>query len=131
MSDQIFPITLPCNDRGWSAYTFQKAFLAAKPDKLIWYGYDTIIHSPTEVEFVTYDMQDNVYGGLGKKTATFKTEVSTDLTADDINRKIMSLAALRRKAEWKAIEAEIISGYAEEIRAAAGLSHLSQERKAD
>lgn len=130
MSPQIFPITLACNDKGWSTHAFQKAFLAAKPDQLIWYGYDTIIHSPTEVEFVVYDM-DNVYGGRGKKTGAFKTEVAADLTADDINRKIMFLAAQRRKAEWEAIEAEIISGYAEEIRTAAGLSHLSQVRQGE
>jgi hypothetical protein len=122
ITKKIFPITLACDDRGWSAYSFQKAFRAAKPEGLTWYGYDTIIHSSTDVEFVVYDMENNVHGGLGKKTGQFRATVPPSLTANDIDRKIVFLATERREAELRAAEQSIIAGYADEMRASLALS---------
>lgn len=114
---EIFPISLPCNQKGWSEHAFRKAFMDAKPEGLIWYGYDTIIHSPFQVEFVVYDMHDNVSGGLGKQIANFKATVFEETTRDAIDRRIMALAAARRHRELKQTEDDIIRRYADEIRA--------------
>lgn len=125
----IFPIHLACNDKGWSEHAFRKSFLEAKPKELIWFGYDTIIHSQTDVEFVVYDMLDNMYGGLGKRIGAFKTAVSEQVTGDAINRRIMALATARRHRELSEAEAVIIKSYADEIRASS-LSRPNQNSEA-
>jgi len=126
-ADKIFPITLPCNDRGHSDLSFQKYFLAAKPRDLTWYSYDTTIHSPISVEFVVYDMADFACGGLGKKIASFKAAVPGEATERAIDRKIMSLAIARRSKELRAAEEAIVDSYAAGIRASLAIS--SGDRK--
>lgn len=115
-SSKIFPITLSCSPLGWSSYAFKPYFMEAKPADLIWYAYDTIIHSQTSVEFVVYDMADNVYGGLGKNIASFKATVPEHATTAAIDQKIAILARARRDAELLASEVAIVNDYAAEIR---------------
>lgn len=128
-ADKIFPISLSCREDGWSEYSFRSHFNAAKPVNLVWYAYDTIIHSPISVEFVVYDMADNTYGGLGKKIASLKTAVPAESTSRAIDRKIMSLAQARRAEELRAAEEAIINSYAAGIRAALSVSSPDREGK--
>jgi hypothetical protein len=117
-AEQIFPILIPCDPRGWSAHSFQPYFMAAKPKDMVWYGYDTIINSKTEVEFVVYDMADNAYGGIGKQIASLKATVPSELTNNAVDQKIISLARSRRATELQLAEDAIVSRYTEELREA-------------
>lgn len=116
--DEVFPIVIGCDHRGWSDFHFQRLFLSNKPDGLIWFAYDVIINSPTEVEFVVYNMADSCYGGVGAKIASFSAVASVDTTRDAIERRIRAIATERRNAELQAAESIIIDGYADDIRAA-------------
>lgn len=127
----VFPITLSCDDRGWSEYRYREFFLANKPKGLTWFAYDTIILSETEVEFVVYDMRCNYSGGRGVEIERFKAAVPKEIIGSDIEKKIVAVAAARRGEELAAHEKRIIAGYADEIRAAmnhptAAPPHLNQ-----
>ena len=126
----VFPVTREANDKGWSAYQYREAFRAARPPKLTYYAYDVIIHSRTEVEFIAYDMRDNLMGGLGDEIGRFKATVPANLTKDDVERAIISAAALRLAAERAADDRRLIQAYADELRtlvdAAALVSEPSQ-----
>jgi hypothetical protein len=118
----LFPISLRCNDKGWSEHSFQNAFMRVRPKDKTWYGYDVEIMSPTDVVFIVYSMADATYGGLGKADYNLQATVSPDLTAPYIDRRIVELAAQRRTAELAAEEARIVEQYANELRAALSLA---------
>lgn len=115
MKEHVFPFTLHCNDKGWSAYEFRSSFLASKPDDLSWYGYDVIIHSRTNVEFVVYSMRNSFSGGLGREIARFSAKVPASMTNAEIERRALHLATIKREAELHAVETEIILDYAAAI----------------
>lgn len=106
-----------------SPYSYREAFLAAfKPvrdqdRRASYYAYDVIIHSRTSVEFVVYDMRDNLCGGIGDETHRLKAKVKASLTREDVEDAIYRAAELRRSAELFLAEQRIIDGYADEIRA--------------
>lgn len=125
----VFPFTLHAEE--WAAYTesprnFREAFLAAKPEGLIWYAYDVTVQSSTLVDFTVYGMRDTVSGGVGKKVGAFSAAVSAEVTRPAIVREATRLAAARRDDEVQQREDEIIAGYVAEILATtepqAGLS---------
>lgn len=117
----IFPINIPCCDQGGGSYAFRSFFMATRPKDIIWYGYDSIILSKTEVEFVIYDMFDDMFdncrGGLGAEITRFKALVPESTTERFIERRILDLAMERRTIEIIAAEGEIVKRYADEIRA--------------
>ncbi len=117
---KIFPIVVPCSEQGFGAHAFNKIFLAKKPEDMIWHGYDSVIHSRTDVEFFVFDMLDNCRGGVGKEIARFKAVVPESTTEKFIERRIMDLAMEKRTIEIIAAEGEIVKRYADEIRAAMG-----------
>lgn len=116
---EFFPFRLYCDhERGWSASQFKNTFMKVKPAGLTWYGYDVIIHSPTEIEFVVFEMYDNFSGGVGNEIARFTATVSRSVTDRDIRSRSMELAVDRRRHELCEAEAEIINRYANEFLAA-------------
>ncbi|WP_353645728.1 hypothetical protein [Mesorhizobium sp. WSM2239] len=115
MTNNIFPITLPCNNRGWSAPEFRSTFLSAKPADLTWYSYDVIIHSRTLVEFVVYDIRCSSTGGRGAEKARFNTYVLRGLTTYTVKQKARRLAEERRAKELFEKEEAIIKRYMAEI----------------
>ena len=85
------------------------------PKSESWFAYDVIIHSPTEIEFVTYGMRDTCYGGIGTERERIKTTVPASLTRQAIETKAFKLAEKRRADELAEIERLIIARYADEI----------------
>lgn len=116
--DRIFPIPLYCDGKGWSENRFQLAMRSVLPKGLYWFGYDTIILSPTEVEFVVYGIRDSVWGGLGDEIARIKANVNKVLTEEYIESRIQYLARERRDKELRDAEESTIQKYADEVRAA-------------
>lgn len=114
----VFPITLACNGKGWSAFDYRDTFLSHKPKDASWYGYDVVIHDREEVEFVAYNIRDCFSGGLGNEAFRFKVGVPRHLTKKDVERRLWYLAEERRMAELAAQEKVIVSGYADDLRAA-------------
>lgn len=112
----VFPFTLHCNGKGWSEHRYRDFFLSAKPAGLSWFGYDTILHSRTDIEFVVYDMKDSFYGGLGSVVCRFRSVVPPAVTKEHVEQRIFLLAAERREKELADEEAAIVRRYASEIR---------------
>lgn len=129
INEEFFPFTLPCTDQGSGSYEFRPYFMKARPENLIWYGYDTVINSPVDVEFIVYDMRDNVYGGLGKKIATLNAVVPDTVTSGPINERARYLARSRRAQELAQTEALIVSRYADEILAEMSRSIIEKVSK--
>lgn len=121
MANSVFPFTVYCNRRtGWGDSSLRDTFLAVKPKGMIWYGFDTIIRTRTDVEFVVFDMRDFVSGGLGDEIARLSAKVSADLTNSAVEERIRCLAVERREAELHDMEMAIIDGYVDEIRNSIG-----------
>lgn len=119
----IFPFTLYCDDRhGGGPHEFRATFTEVRPFDRTCYCYDVVIHSPTRVEFVAFDMLDMCSGGKGEKCFTCEAVVDVSLTKRFIDREIMFEAALRREAEIRRSEAAIIEQHAAQIRAELGLT---------
>ena len=79
---KFFPFTIGYDSRfGGINYDYRALFMANKPKDMIWYAAAVIVHSPTQVEFVVYEMYDNYYGGVGAEIARFF--VAVDKTAND------------------------------------------------
>lgn len=116
----MFPFTLKARETPHftsSPYDFRKAFLANKPESLSWFAYDVVVASPTDVEFVVYDMRDFCRGGIGKEIARFEAKVGRGVTRASIEHRALYLAQERRNAELEAAEAEVVRTYAAEIMA--------------
>lgn len=112
----IFPITLLCDrENGWSEYDFRAIFITNKPDGLSWYGYDTIINSPTNVTFHVWDMYDWLYGGCGKIVHEFSVDVKSCITRKHIVSKAASLALAKVKQEKQYEDDVKAAYYAEEL----------------
>lgn len=131
----FFPLMVYSNGQH-GIHSFLDSFLKNKPKKIekkysfsdytyeedfYWYDFDVKIISPTEVEFIVFDMEDFCYGGRGRKIHSFKAEVSKNETKKYIDAKLMKNAIARRDKELKEIERKICQGYADEERRALGL----------
>jgi hypothetical protein len=117
VAKEFYPFKIACYDTGHfvqSPYEFRKPFLANKPEGHVWYGYDVIVKSPTEVEFVTYDMRDS-YGGLGRENGRFEATVDEAVTKEAIERRLNALAKEVRLRELERAEAKIVSDYGNRI----------------
>lgn len=113
---EMFPLRLNCDrEKGWSEHDFRSIFIINKPDDLSWYGYDVVIHSPTEVTFDVWDMYDNVYGGCGEVIAEVKATVKPVITRKYIVAKAAHIAEARIKQEKKYEEAVKVAYMAESI----------------
>ena len=122
MGEEVFPFTLYADRvKGWSDYDFRKDFMKVRPRDLVWYGYDVIIESVTQVTFIAYDMRDMCHGGLGDKIAEFPATVDKTITSACIERRIWCMAERARDHELAATELLKITEHAERIRAANGL----------
>lgn len=124
---ELFPFTIECDYRGWSAHAFRDAFLARKPEGLTWYAYDVVVRSPNDVEFIVYSIACNVRGGVGREVARFQAEVPRSTTWPSIERQAEQLAKVLRRKELTEAEDEIIRGYASAIIAAQGTPTRSAE----
>jgi hypothetical protein len=112
---QLFPFTLYAEETPHftsSSYDFRGVFLANKPAELTWFAYDVVIHSPTRIEFMVYDMRDTFFGGLGNIIANFSATVPATLTLKHMERQAMRLARARREEELLEAERKIMRGYA-------------------
>lgn len=129
----LFPFRIYSNDdNGGGFYEFRDVFVANKPEyietvhekdtrweytrreQFIWYTFDVIIHSQTEIEFVAFDMKDFCYGGKGKEIHRFKVKVAKSVTEKEIRKELLFRAMLRRELELNAEENRIIKAYAHE-----------------
>ena len=105
-----------------SSYKFRPLFLANKPTGMSWYAYNVIIHSPTNVEFVVYDMFCSARGGIGKEVGSFEATASAELTAPYIQKHAVSIAQYRIDEERRAANKLILKNRAEDVLAEFGLS---------
>lgn len=115
----FFPFTLAAYETPHftrSPYDFRAAYLANRPKGESWYAYDVVVKSPTEVEFIVYDMRCNLSGGIGKEARRFKCTVAPEVTAPSIERRVQAMAVLVRQQELDRIEQAAIGGYADVIR---------------
>lgn len=86
-----------------------------------YYCYDVIIKSSTDIEFICYDMEDNIYGGRGKEFHRFIAKCPTSLTKRYIDNRLLERAIELRECQLKAHEMTICKEYAELERKALGL----------
>lgn len=101
--------------------------MARKPDRLSCYGYDVIVLSRDEVEFVAYGMRDTCFGGLGDEVGRFKTKAPRMLTREPTKNRAHQIALLARQDEIERAERDIVQAYAEAIFAAQGMSAGTDE----
>ena len=94
----MFPFVIACYDTGykwvWMDRNFEAAWRTVRPKDFGWYCYDVIIHGPTQVEFVVYDIANSFSGGIGAEIGRFKADVDAALTKDPIH------AEAYRKVKW-------------------------------
>lgn len=139
MADKFFPFTVYAPNESGGPYEFREAFDANRPEtyevvetwgtyehrsmrKFTYFGYDVIVLSATEVEFVCYSILDTCYGGRGDLFHRFKAKVNKSVTTPAINRRLVSRAVDRRDEELRQAELLIIKAYANEEKLALGLS---------
>lgn len=120
----FFPIKLLAYDTpGYtdSSMDFRLIFQKAKPEGLTWYAYDTIVKSPTLVEFVVYDLASNYMraeggsGRIGREIGRFEVKVSKKDTKKTMQNRALRLAEQQRHDELVAQEQQIIGSYAYKI----------------
>jgi hypothetical protein len=117
-ANELFPVRLSAhnnNGNGGGNYGFRSLFHNTKRPHQIWYAYETLIHSPSDVEFVVFDMLDSVYGGVGNEIYRYRTPADPAITMPEIRGAAISLAEEIRKRELNRAEDEIIARYAESI----------------
>lgn len=112
-----FPFTIHCTNSCTQPYGYYGTWMKTKPEKLVWYAYSVEIKSPTQIEFIAYDMRDSYFGGIGRKIGTFKATVTPDVTRKSIIARATDLAADKRQQELEAEEARIIGEYTHAILA--------------
>lgn len=121
-AEEFFPFTLGAWDSGYgwsrSPTDFQGAFMANKPEGLVWYAYDVEVKSPTLVEFTVYDMACNVKGGIGRKIAEFGATVEPWVTQTAIEARVKVLAQAVRDRELARQEERKVEGYADDLKRA-------------
>lgn len=91
---------------------FQQTFLATKPADMSWFAYDVVILSPTQIEFIVYNMRCIASGGIGEPIANFSATVPAVLTLKHMERRAFSLARARRDEELLEAERKIVKSYA-------------------
>lgn len=100
----VFPFTVYCDrERGWPSWHFRELYQKTRDPDVTWYGFDVIVHSRVKVEFITYDMKDSVYGGLGKEIHRHTVDVDREVTEKPILQRIGELAEERERQdeEWQ------------------------------
>lgn len=140
MTDNFFPIRIYADPNfGGGPWDYRKIFDANRPkeykrvekwrtfvherwEKFIYYQFDVIVLSQTEVEFVCFDMEDFCYGGRGKEIHRFRVTVDKSVTRKTIETKLFNRAMFRRDTELAAEELKICNRYADEERKALGIS---------
>ena len=110
-----FPFTVHCAENYHTPFEFKDTWMKIKPAKLTWYAYSVEVKSPTEIEFIVFDMKDNYFGGIGAKIGTFKATVTPDVTRKSIIARAARLAADKREQELEAEEARIVGQYTHDI----------------
>lgn len=110
-----FPFTIHCRENYHTPFEFRDTWLKIKPAKLTWYAFSVVVESPTQVEFIVFDMKDSYFGGIGNRIGTFKATVSPDVTRKSIIARAAELAADKREKELEAIEARIVGEYTQAI----------------
>lgn len=143
MNEKFFPFTVHGSSyyhpsHGGGVNNFKDIFQVNRPDKIkktfghgvgafeyiedfICYCFDVVIHSATEVEFVCYDMEDNIYGGRGKHIHSFKVKCKKSATKKHIEKRLIERAIVRRTYELEVAECEIYALYADQERVKLGL----------
>lgn len=102
-----------------SAREFYQAFQEVRPAHESYYCYDTVVKSPTEVEFIAHGMRDNYYGGIGGQVFRCSATIDRAITRKAIERQALKLARERRDQELRDDERRIVENYAAEILAEA------------
>lgn len=88
----VFPFTLYCDrEHGGVPYGFYQSWMSVKPEKLIWYGVDVTLQSPTHIDFTVYDMEDWVHGGCGRVIHRCSGIVDASVTRKAIEARAHSL----------------------------------------
>lgn len=114
----MFPFTVYAKYEN-STRDFYQTFMANRPKGLTWYAYNVVVKSPTEVEFVVFDMEDMATGGIGDEIGRFEATVDASVTLVAMTRHAHELATLQLYDERVAEERRIVAGYAAEILQAA------------
>lgn len=118
----IFPFTIHCDrEHGHMRSDLMSLFLSVKPRGMTWYGADTIFLSPTEIEFVVYNMADVVHGGVGYETARIRHQCPTPIATQYITDRCIRVAKDQRAVELELREAAIIAQYADSLLSNIGI----------
>lgn len=110
----IFPFRQKNIGKDLGSKLFQE-FMRAKPKNMSWYEADAVIHSPTRVVFVVYEMYDSVYGGRGSRIANIDATVPITSTKTAIVRAATADAQEKRTAELAQLEATIVAEYTDKL----------------
>lgn len=106
----IFPIRLKSVG---GERELNRLFIQTKPKDMIYYAFDTIIHSAKEIEFIVYDMDKSFFGGggVGKELHRYKVQCDPLLTQQPIENRLYQIAMERRAKELDKIEQDMIEKY--------------------
>jgi hypothetical protein len=106
----IFPLTYRCNERGHSVVDLRALFAANAPSSEA-IGFDAVLHSRTEIEFIARG------AGLVELSRFTLSDVDPELTEGLIDDAILHVALTRRRSEVDVAEKDVVKRYAAEIRA--------------
>lgn len=128
MIEPFFPFTVYSNkEHGYSPSGFKEVFRENRPEyievkfsnftyksKFVIFCYDVIILSPTEVEFICFDLDNLASDGRCKFIHKFRATVNKKVTSNYINHRLLQRGADRRARELEERELEIYKKYANE-----------------
>ena len=117
----LFPFTVKADDRHGGVPTgFHQIFQKNRTDAT-WYAADVIVHSFTEIEFVVFDMADNVYGGIGAEIYRVTATVTAKETTQVISHEAIRAADREIQAEMRHEHLVKVNERAVKLMVASGL----------
>lgn len=104
MPQSIFPFTVRSFDTGHfiSKPSCKKSMMMAKPDTVHWYAFDVEVISRSEAIFTIYDMEDFVYGGIGKNIGVYSGKLLPNEADSMIGVEVANVARRMEQQEFDA-----------------------------
>jgi hypothetical protein len=122
MSSVLFPFTIKANSRhGGVSYAFERIFNGCRQQDTVWYAADVCLLSSTEIKFVVYDMEDFVYGGIGREIYTVTTTVTPDKTLKYVSERAIRVADSQLQEERREAHTLKVSKRALKVMKAEGI----------
>jgi hypothetical protein len=123
MNSVLFPLTIRADSRhGGVCRDFRAAFEICRRPNTTWYAADVCLLSSTEIEFVVYDMEDWVYGGIGREIYTVTTTVTPDKTLKYVSQRAKRVADSQLQEEMRKAHTIKVSKRALKVMKAEGIT---------